>query len=40
MKRPQFLPRKLDLRSLSFQTAAEIAMGAVLKAMLIRWLAL
>jgi len=39
MKRPQFLSGKFDLRSLSFQTAAEIAMGAVLTAMLIRWLA-
>jgi hypothetical protein len=41
MKRPHFpfLSRRFDPRSLSFQTAAEIAMGAVLTAMLIRWLA-
>jgi hypothetical protein len=38
MKRPRLLP-KIDVHSLSFQTAIEIAMGAIFTAILLRWLA-
>jgi hypothetical protein len=38
MKRPRLLP-KIDVHSPTFQTGIEIAMGAILTAILLRWLA-
>jgi hypothetical protein len=38
MKRPRLPLVKFDVHSLGFQTAVEIATGAVLTAVLIRWL--
>jgi hypothetical protein len=38
MKRPQFHWPKIDVRSLGFQTAIEIAAGGLLMAILLRWI--
>jgi len=39
MKRLRVHPPKLDFRSVGFQTGLEIAVGALLTALLLRWLA-
>jgi len=38
MKRPHFRIPRMDVHSLGFKTAAEIAAGGILTALLLRWL--